>query len=310
MSGRPSEAGTGPACASKRAPLNNGIVAEFRGGAFLALFLGALALAPAAALAQPAGAAAAAVDEEARLLFEAGRRAFDDGRFEDALARFREAYRLTGRPQLLYNIGHTADRMRLDAEAIEAFEAYLAALPDAENRREVEGRIASLRRVVATATPTTESASAAAATATSETSSTPADEEEAPITPPSETAAALVSASPTVETEHPLWAGVLALGGVAAAAAGAIPGAMVLGTRSELDGLCSADGACPESAQSLLDRGQAEATAADVLFAAGGALAVGFGLVWLLVEEPAQTPVTASAWCDPTGCRALAGGRF
>jgi hypothetical protein len=97
---------------------------------------------------EAAPAEAEAADAEARLLFEAGARAFEDGRFEVALARFREAYALSHQPMLLYNIGQAADRVRLDREAFVAFEAYLAAVPDARNRREVEGRVAALRRVI------------------------------------------------------------------------------------------------------------------------------------------------------------------
>lgn len=92
-------------------------------------------------------------DDEARSLFEAGRTAFAAGRFESALARFREAYELSGRAALLYNIGTAADRLRRDAEALEAFRAYVAAEPDAENRAEVESRIAVLERAIAAAQP-------------------------------------------------------------------------------------------------------------------------------------------------------------
>lgn len=86
-----------------------------------------------------------ASDEEARALYQAGRVAFDDGRFDDALEYFERSHELSGRPQLLYNIGSAADRLRRNAMALEHFEAYLEALPDAENRRSVEARIRLLR---------------------------------------------------------------------------------------------------------------------------------------------------------------------
>lgn len=93
----------------------------------------------------------AGLDEEARSLFEAGRTAFAAGRFDAALTRFRDAYELSGRPELLYNIGSAADRLRRDAEALEAFRGYLAARPNAPNRLEVESRIDVLADAVATA---------------------------------------------------------------------------------------------------------------------------------------------------------------
>ena len=88
-------------------------------------------------------------DQKARSLFEAGRTAFRDERFADALGHFRRAYELSRRAELLYNIGTSEDRLRHDEAALEAFEAYLAALPDAENRAEVEGRIELLRASIA-----------------------------------------------------------------------------------------------------------------------------------------------------------------
>ena len=83
-------------------------------------------------------------DGEARSLYEAGAVAFSDTRYEQALARFEEAYALSRRPALLYNIGLTHDRLGHDGPALTAFRGYLDALPDAENRPEVERRIAVL----------------------------------------------------------------------------------------------------------------------------------------------------------------------
>lgn len=84
-------------------------------------------------------------DQEARQLFDAGHLAFADGRFADALDAFQRAYRLSDRAPLLFNIGAALDRLRRNREALEYFERYLVALPDAENRAEVAGRMAVLR---------------------------------------------------------------------------------------------------------------------------------------------------------------------
>jgi len=80
-------------------------------------------------------------DDEARGLFLAGRAAFDAGRFEEALTHFERAYDLSQRPGLLFNIGHTAERLRRDDRAIEAFTAYLEAVPNADNRTAIEARL-------------------------------------------------------------------------------------------------------------------------------------------------------------------------
>ena len=103
----------------------------------------------------PAEAELSPTEQEARQLFNAGRIAFNDGRFDDALGYFERSYELSGRPVLLFNIGSAADRLRQNQRALDAFEAYLEAMPDASNRREVEGRIRVLRRaIVATEPPT------------------------------------------------------------------------------------------------------------------------------------------------------------
>lgn len=99
----------------------------------------------AAAQPHPAPAPGGERDQQARVLFEQGRAAYDDGNYRDAWAAFHEAYRLSARPELLFNIGQTADRMGHDADAIKAFSLYLKRLPDAPNRRDVENRVRALR---------------------------------------------------------------------------------------------------------------------------------------------------------------------
>lgn len=88
-------------------------------------------------------------DAEARALFEAGEVAFREGRYENALEYLERSYELSQRPALLYNIGTTYDRLRRDEQALSAFERYLEARPDAQNRAEVERRIAVLREAIA-----------------------------------------------------------------------------------------------------------------------------------------------------------------
>lgn len=108
---------------------------------------------PSVILAQDAtGAAAIAVrdpDAEARDVFQRGREAYARGEYDAALAAFRDAYSLSGRAELQFNIGQTADRLRLDREARTAFRAYLDALPDATNRVEVEARLRVLDEEIA-----------------------------------------------------------------------------------------------------------------------------------------------------------------
>jgi tetratricopeptide (TPR) repeat protein len=93
---------------------------------------------------------AASLDREARALFEAGREAMTQGRYESALAHFREAYDASGRPELLYNIAVAADRLRRDADALEAYRGFLASLgPGDPNRVDIERRVEVLEGIVA-----------------------------------------------------------------------------------------------------------------------------------------------------------------
>ncbi|MEQ9649420.1 MAG: hypothetical protein RLO52_28235, partial [Sandaracinaceae bacterium] len=67
--------------------------------------------------------------EQARRAFEQGRAAYESGDFETALMRFQEAHRITGNPEILYNVATSADRLRMDEVALEAYRGYLAARP-------------------------------------------------------------------------------------------------------------------------------------------------------------------------------------
>lgn len=90
-------------------------------------------------------------DEEARALFEAGRVSYGAGRYDDALDYFERSYELSERPILLFNLASCEERLRLDADAIAHYEAYLEEIPDAENRGFVEERVAFLRASLAAA---------------------------------------------------------------------------------------------------------------------------------------------------------------
>jgi tetratricopeptide (TPR) repeat protein len=88
-------------------------------------------------------------DEVARGLFQAGKASYEAGRYEEALRFFEQSHARSGRPELLFNIGQVADRLRQDEKALQAFRGFLAQRPQAANRAEVESRIAALERAEA-----------------------------------------------------------------------------------------------------------------------------------------------------------------
>jgi len=103
-----------------------------------------LALALAVASFATAAPVAAQGHERARALFEAGRVAVSEGDYESALRYFTEAYELSERPRLLFNMANAADRLRDDERALALYRRYLEAVPDAENAEYVNARIDAL----------------------------------------------------------------------------------------------------------------------------------------------------------------------
>lgn len=87
-------------------------------------------------------------DREAHSLFLSGVTAVREGRYEQALRFFEASYELSGRPHLLYNIGHVADVLRMERRAAGAFRDYLAALPDAPNAASVRARLRIMERSI------------------------------------------------------------------------------------------------------------------------------------------------------------------
>lgn len=97
----------------------------------------------------PAGAEPNADDAAAREHFVRGRDAFDATEYERALHHFEEAYRLSERGRLQYNIGVTASRLRRDEAALEAFRRYLEEVENPSREQEVRKRIVALETAIA-----------------------------------------------------------------------------------------------------------------------------------------------------------------
>jgi len=152
---------------------------------FLATLSLSVILGPDAAHAQ----ASRSADAEARGLFDAAMAAFDDGRFDDALGYFQRSHDLSHRPELLFNIASTYERLRHDREAVENYEAYLEALPNASNRAFVEGRLRILRPIV-------EAEAEGRTTPTETTVPTPRDVAENAESPDGEASSAAVAEAP------------------------------------------------------------------------------------------------------------------
>jgi tetratricopeptide (TPR) repeat protein len=75
--------------------------------------------------------AASSADDRARLLYSNGRMLFDEERYDDALLAWQEAYALSGRPLLLYNIALAHEKLGNYGEAVDLLYKYrVYATPD------------------------------------------------------------------------------------------------------------------------------------------------------------------------------------
>jgi tetratricopeptide (TPR) repeat protein len=87
---------------------------------------------------------------EARRHYERGMAHFNLREFSKAIESFEAAYRLKPDPVFLYNLAQSHRLLDQHERALYFYRAYLRTSPDAPNRAEVEGRIATLEKVLAT----------------------------------------------------------------------------------------------------------------------------------------------------------------
>ena len=107
-----------------------------------------LSLTCAVARAQPAPTPAEDVDI-AKAHFNTGEVNYEHGRFADAAREFEEAYRLSGKAPLLYNVGKSYDGSNDFARALDAYQRFLAAAPpDNPDRDFASKRVEMLQSLV------------------------------------------------------------------------------------------------------------------------------------------------------------------
>lgn len=213
-----------------------------------------------------------AEDARARELYENGAILYEEGRYEDAVVAFEEAYRLSARPALLFNIANALERAGRWGEALDVLSRYRA-YASAEERATLDRRITNLERRIAEAKAVAPPPP-------------PAEPEpEAPVAP-------VVVSTPPPSAEPNAWLRPLplAVGGVgvvALGAAGALGAASVDAHTRAASG-CAEDGGgilrCDGAAAGALADEAGTALAADVLWVVG-AVGVGTGVGLLLFGE-------------------------
>jgi tetratricopeptide (TPR) repeat protein len=86
--------------------------------------------------------------ELAKAHFNTGQIYYERGRFPDAAHEFEEAYRLSNRAELLYNMGKAYDGSSDAARALRAYRRFLANVKESPDRAWVEGRVDQLAKIV------------------------------------------------------------------------------------------------------------------------------------------------------------------
>jgi tetratricopeptide (TPR) repeat protein len=89
---------------------------------------------------------ALAEDDAAKVHFLSGQAYYDQANYEDALREFGEAYRISKRPALLYNLAVCHEHLSHFEDAVAALKQYLAEQPDATDRANIEERIKNLEQ--------------------------------------------------------------------------------------------------------------------------------------------------------------------
>ena len=87
-------------------------------------------------------------DARAREHFTIATRYYDEGRFIEAAQQFEEAYELSGRPELQYNAYIAYREAHQSRRAAAMLRGYLAAVPNAPDRVNLQARLEELERVI------------------------------------------------------------------------------------------------------------------------------------------------------------------
>jgi tetratricopeptide (TPR) repeat protein len=253
-----------------------------------------------------AGAASAqeeSVEDKARAHFRLGRAHYDNGNFAEAAVEFEEAYNVSQRAALLYNIYLAYRDANNTEKAAWSLKLYLEKEENIENRAQLQARLKALEEANA-------ARAAAPATPVAAAGEQPADQ--LTETPAPEGA---VEASEPPEKKSNLVPIILLSTGGAMVITSIATGIMASGKKSEAEDLCPGLTNCdPAQKQKLDDLESSQGTLAIVtdIMMFGGIAVAGTGAVLLVLNlmsgggDEQQATVaykpTASLACMPGAC--------
>ena len=215
-------------------------------------------------------------DLRAKELYDNGRLLYEEGRYEDAILAWEEAYRISNRHALLYNVANAQERIGHWREALDTLNRYRA-FAGADEREALERRIVNLERRLqdeARSNPPVTSPPASDPPAVATTAPPPKAE---PVpTPPRE--------------KKPVWAPVTLYSlGAVGLATGTVFALRAGSARDEAGTMCAAGGDlvfCPPEATEALEKDKISSLIADISFGVGGACVLGGTLAILLDTAP------------------------
>lgn len=246
----------------------------------------------------------AAADARAHALFRDGDAAYAEGRYEEAHAAFQEAYELSGRPQLLFNISNALERLGRYAEASEALERYLTS-GKVKDRAIIQKRLANLSKRVDEQKKEEERAreeEEKRRAAESEVESPTSDEAEA-------ASVSRTTPSPPERPVRVLPIVLLGAGGAALVTAGVF-GALTLSARSDVDAGCSPGPSgrlCNADTSAAIDRDKTFGLVADIALVTGAVIGAA-GLYLLLAGDDDIASAKVGSGARPTRVEARPAG--
>ncbi len=226
--------------------------------------------------------ATASAEEQARAAFKAGDSKYLEGDYQGAADAFQEAYLLSGKIEMLFNLANAYERLGKYLEASFALQSYLPHAPLATQPK-------LQRRMVRLKQRAEEAAQQKAELLGSPTTAG------APVPPVQEQPIPLVRVA---------GVGLVTLG-VAGIIAGTAFGISALKTRNQLKEQCQ-DGRrlCPPESETLIRRDRAHSLVADVALIGGAALSAAG--IYLLLKKTETTELAVTT----RGLGATFGGRF
>jgi tetratricopeptide (TPR) repeat protein len=238
-------------------------------------------------------------DARAKQLYLDGDARYAEGDYEGARQRFEEAYRLSGRPALLFNIANALERMGRYEEALFHLRQYRASAP-AELRERVDKRIAYLEERIARSEPATDPRP------------DPDPAASAGVNPQADTEpSAILETSPRDHTWRTVGYGLAGVG-VAGLVVGTVFALDFDSAKKDASGQCAtSEGStlCPEAARNALARQDDRALWADVTLGAG-ALLLGVGAYLVIDDATSERPTAVRVSAGPLGGSLEVVGRF